>query len=500
MARSALTGTRIRERRLALRLRQADLARSLGISAAYLNLIEHNRRRVSEPLLAAFAEALGVEALALSEGAEGALFEALREAAAGGAGGGTGGGTGAEGGFDHAELERIEEFVGRFPAWARVLAARQGRVAALERVVESYSERMAQDPFLLDSLHEVLSAVTSLRSTAAILVETEDIEPEWRRRFLGTIAEESLRLSGAAEGLVEYLDEMEGTETGLSSPLEQLEAWLDGRGWHVAELERPEAHRAETLRPEMARPEMARPETHSPAVPPPAVSPAAAHPEAPPAASTRFEALIAQAPDLAASATQELARAYLAQAAADARALPLKPFLAALAELGPEPGLLAQRFGLPMAPVFRRLATLPEGLVGVVPMGLVVCDASGTLTLRRPLPGFGLPRFGAACPLWPLYEALSRPMQPIRTVVDMAGRLPQRFLTYAFAAPRAPGGFDDPVLMEAMMLILPAPAAAAGPGSSRAAAPAPRPVGSSCRICPRIGCAGRREPSLVSGR
>ena len=448
MARSALTGTRIRERRLALGLRQADLARLVGISAAYLNLIEHNRRRVGEPLLASFAEALGIEALALSEGAESALFEALREAAAG---------VNSGAGLDPAELERIEEFVGRFPAWARVLAARQARVAALERVVETYSERMAQDPFLLDGLHEVLSAVTSLRSSAAILTETPEIEPEWQGRFLAAIAAESLRLSGAAEGLVEYLDGMDAAETGLAAPQEQLEAWLAARGWHLPEFER-------------------------------------SNPPTP-------EALVAQAPELAASAAQELARAYLAQAAADARALPLTPFVAAIGALGPEPGRLAQRFGVPLAVVFRRLATLPEGLPGVPPMGLVVCDASGMLTLRRPLPGFALPRSSAACPLWPLYESLSRPMQPLRVALDMAGRLPQRFLAYAFAAPRSGmgegmAGFDGPVLMEAMMLVMPAAALSAAMAPSELA----RPVGTSCRVCPRAQCPGRREPSLVAVR
>ena len=52
MPRSALTGTRIRERRTALGLKQADLARTSGISPAYLNLIEHNRRRVGDALAA----------------------------------------------------------------------------------------------------------------------------------------------------------------------------------------------------------------------------------------------------------------------------------------------------------------------------------------------------------------------------------------------------------------------------------------------------------------
>ena len=48
---TALTGSRVRERRLALGMRQADLARDAGISASYLNLIEHNRRRVAGDVL-----------------------------------------------------------------------------------------------------------------------------------------------------------------------------------------------------------------------------------------------------------------------------------------------------------------------------------------------------------------------------------------------------------------------------------------------------------------
>ena len=44
MPRSTLTGTRIREKRTVQNIRQADLAREVGISPSYLNLIEHNRR------------------------------------------------------------------------------------------------------------------------------------------------------------------------------------------------------------------------------------------------------------------------------------------------------------------------------------------------------------------------------------------------------------------------------------------------------------------------
>jgi predicted transcriptional regulator len=104
------------------------------------------------------------------------------------------------------------------------------------------------------------------------------------------------------------------------------------------------------------------------------------------------------------------------------------------------------------------------------------------------LDGFPLPRFGAACPLWPLYTALGRPMSPVQALVEMSGRTPQRFRTLAFCRPRLTGGFTGPQMAEAAMLILPADGV---PGETLA-------VGTSCRICPRPACAARREPSLLS--
>lgn len=61
MPTSALIGTRLRERRLAAGLRQADVAATAGISASYLNLIEHNRRRVGAEVLQRLAGALAID-------------------------------------------------------------------------------------------------------------------------------------------------------------------------------------------------------------------------------------------------------------------------------------------------------------------------------------------------------------------------------------------------------------------------------------------------------
>ncbi|QCP85208.1 helix-turn-helix domain-containing protein [Cereibacter sphaeroides] len=424
MPMTALTGSRVRERRLQLGLRQADLARSAGISASYLNLIEHNRRRIGDEVLARLARALKVEAQTLSAGAEGVLVEDLRAAAA-------------SAGDEQPELDRVEDFVGRFPGWARMLAAQHRRMGLLERTVTALNDRLTHDTHLSQALHEVLSAVSAVRSTAAILAETEDIEPDWRARFHANIHADSERLAVGAEALVAYLDAAsEDEEQGVVAPQEEVEGWLAARDWHLAELEEPGGR-------------------------------------------ARLEAEIE---GLASAAGRAMARDWVLRAEADARAMPLDPFRAALRAEG-DPVLVARRFGVGVLAAFRRIATLPGAIAG-----LVICDGSGTLVFRKPPEGFLLPRFGAACPLWPLFEALAHPMRPVEAVIEPAARTRRRFRARAFCEPHHPQGFAGPELREAGMLIEPA---VPDPGL------VPRAVGTSCRICPRAGCPARREPSIL---
>ena len=146
--REALTGTRIRDRRVMAGIKQSALAREIGISASYLNLIEHNRRRIGGKLLLDIASALGVEVSALTTGAEAALVATLREA-------------GSDTPMAPGELDRAEDFAGRFPGWADALAQTHRRLAALEHTIEVLSDRLTHDPQVAASVHEVLSTAAS---------------------------------------------------------------------------------------------------------------------------------------------------------------------------------------------------------------------------------------------------------------------------------------------------------------------------------------------------
>jgi transcriptional regulator with XRE-family HTH domain len=73
-------GGRIKRLRRQRHLNQADLATALGISPSYLNLIEHNRRKVTVPLLFSIAGYFGVEPGELVDSDEGRLVGDLMEA------------------------------------------------------------------------------------------------------------------------------------------------------------------------------------------------------------------------------------------------------------------------------------------------------------------------------------------------------------------------------------------------------------------------------------
>ncbi len=424
-------GSRIRLRRIDAGMRQVDLAAAVGISASYLNLIEHNRRRIAGRLLNRIGRALGLDPAALAEDSDGALVGALRGAAA-------------APWLSGPAPARPAEFAGRFPDWAGLVAAQGARIAALEDRVAALGDRLAHDPELAASLHQVIMAVTAIRSTSSILVGGEDLDRDWQSRFHRNIHAESLRLAESSRSLARFLEAPEATAVALT-PQDEIARFLEAMDHHVPALEGAA----------------------------PAMQPAE---------------VAAGAPGLGAAA-RDLLTGWLTRYRADAAALPLEAVARGWSET-PDPAELARRFGCDLATVLRRLAALPPG-AGPTRAGLVICDAAGVVLHRRPLPGLTLPRGGSPCPLWPLYEALGQPGRPVRAVAMLPGddAPTGRLLCYAVAGPRAPTGFDAAPLTEAVMLMLPDPAAdAAGPI---------RAVGPGCRICPRDGCPARREPSIL---
>ncbi len=414
---AALQGTRLKDRRIALGLRQAAVAEAAGMSASYLNLIEHNRRKVGPEVLDRLARALDWPQEAFAEIADTSLIDAIRMASTRVA-------------QTTPEMDRIQDFAAKFPGWAGVIAALGAQNTGLERGLQSLNDRISHDPHLSASLHEVLSAISSVRTTAAILADTEDIDPDWRKRFHHNLHQDSERLALGAQALVAYLDGANGLEEhATASPQEEAEAWAASLNWDL---------------------------------------------------NIDDDAL----QGFTSSAARNTALSWCRQARQDAEKLPQDALLRALDQWGPDPVRLAKEFGCDVLTAMRRIAVRPGSGAG-----LVICDAAGALTFRKPIESFDLPRYGSACALWPLFTALGQVMCPVEAHAVTVAPVPYRVCLRAFSQPRFPTGFSGPSLREAGMLILPQTEPVDGDFLE---------LGVSCRICVKSDCPARTEASILT--
>ncbi len=431
MPNTGLTGSRIRQTRLSNGVAQAELASNVGISPSYLNLIEHNRRRIGGKLLVDIASQLNVEATLLSEGAQSMLLDALAKASSDQPG-------------IECEDDKAVEMAGRFPGWAGLVAAQHSKVENLTQQVEALTDRLAHDPQLAALMHEMLTVVTAIRSTATILQDSGELDQEWRARFNRNINEDSKRLAQNAQSLAAYFDASiaDGGGGHPELPSVQFNAWLSEQSFHIAMLEGPDA------------------------IP---VSDAVA-----------TEPGLISDPVIAAIATS-----YFERYRQDALALPSQVVAAAVKGTDFDPLTFCREIGVEFSIVLRRIASLPKA--AGVQSGLVSCDSSGAMLISKPVDGFALPRYGAACPLWPIFQALSRPATPLCSTVQQAGYRQPVFKSYAVAVPKSAEQFNVAPLLEATMLILPSHSETSE-----------LTVGPTCRICQRGVCPGRREPSILA--
>ncbi|MEH6655883.1 helix-turn-helix domain-containing protein [Loktanella salsilacus] len=419
------TGSRIRARRLDAKIAQRDLAQSVGISASYLNLIEHDRRRIGGKLLTQLAAALGLDPALLAEGADAGLVGRMRAAAS-------------AADAETVEAAQTADLAARYPGWARLIAAQADQIAALQQRAQMLEDRITHDPALATALHGVISAVTSIQSTAAILTGDAKVDADWQARFHRNIFDDATRLAQTSAALIAYFDAPANAAPVSLSPLEEMEQALSQIGFY-----RPAQERGGTAG--------------------------------------------ADDPQLSAGAAGLLAD-YDARYHADAVALPLATFLPAAKAASYDPLRVSAQMGRPLAQVMRRLAALPAQ-DDAPPLGLLICDAAGVVRLLKSVPGAGLSRAGL-CPLWPIFTALGQPGRAVAAQAVLPGTPDVRLTCHAIAdvIPH-PDGPHMPPLIEATMLLRPDD----GPAAAAAV-----PVGAGCRLCPRTKCPARREPASVS--
>ncbi|MEE9454341.1 MAG: short-chain fatty acyl-CoA regulator family protein [Paracoccaceae bacterium] len=434
----SLIGTRIREHRTRIGISQTALAARAGISTSYLNLIEHNKRGIAGKILLAISRELNVSATSLSEGADSALIGAIQEAAA----------------YIPAqtpETEVLAEFVGRYPGWSQLLASLYRQVRDQEGTISALSDRLTHDPFLAESLHQMLSNITAIRSTASILTSTSGIPDAQKSRFHAAIHDESKRLSDVAQALTAYFDQAIDKTARAATPEEELDQFMNGHAYHFPTLDMPYADESD------------------------------------------IDRLLDQAVDVQTPQARIMAKGRLLTYLNDAKDLPLDAFIPAAETAKYNPAVLADSFNVSLHAVFCRLASLNHSGHDIPEMGLIIVNAAGHALIRRPLPTFALPRYGNTCPLWPIYQGFTLPDQPLHTYVELPNTT--RFITLTFATSGTTPRFDMPPVYTSAMLIIPQDQAnvlASWLPKDRKS----HKIGISCRICTRKNCAARSETRI----
>lgn len=411
------------------------LAEAAGISPAYLNMIEHNKRPIAGKLLLRLAEALGLPPSDLTGQEEGRLLSQLRAVAA-------------EPLFrdQNLDLDAMPAVMGVAPsllsAFLTLHAAyrrSEEKVEVLSEHVEALAERVSQDPYLAQASHRILTHITSIRSFAEILRDYGDLNEAERTSFVKTLVGDSRQLTEIATEMFSFLTSGGGNSPG-SSPTQEVEELFHEHGNHFAALE----DAADVLRGEIDRSgglslaDLLRHLEERHGVTVRRVTPDDAGGEAfvwdhetrelhlshaLPTASARFLAarLVGrlEAADvvddhlrstlLTTEASRAQARDALAGYFASALMFPYADVVETAFALRYDVELLQQRFAASWEQMCQRLTTLRRPGQEGIPLHFLRTDIAGNISKRFSASGLQLPRYGGACPRWAIHTALLTP-------------------------------------------------------------------------------------------
>jgi len=462
---SSILGTRIRQRRREIGTTQADLANRVGISPSYLNLIEWNKRRIAGPLLGKIAAALDISLSELDDVSERRLSITLGEVAHLPALTGLG-----------VEEARINELIGRFPGWARGLAALARSEREATKRAYTLSDRLSNDPFLSETIHSMLTRIAAVRSISEIISDYPDIPNDRREQFDQIIFEESRALSDVAETLAVYLDKADESEK-VFTPVDEVEALFEARANHFQEIEED----SENLLVQIS--EQRR-----------GLRRVAARELAERNLGASIDDFIAKQPQLETSAGKTRAREMLIGYAEAAILLPMQEFRDMAMATRYDIEALGEHFTCDMDVICQRLTALPEA-ADIPTFGYFRANAAGTIIRMHGLERLPVPRYAAACPLWALFRAQQSPETMLRQrAIFPSGA---RFVFIAKAFNQGKIEYGNPRHYVTDMIAI-------SEEDSFETVYAPdddtriEEVGPSCRLCPRSTCPHRVVDPLTN--
>ena len=453
MSKKIFAGAKIRRLRNQRGLSQNALAKLLEVSPSYLNLMEHDQRPVTAPVLVRLSETLDVSARAFSNDDETRLMTELREVFA-------------DPLFQSAPVSpnEIQSIAGNNPslarsvidlyrAYRRASSTQGGTTSGAGDSPEMSSFRLASEE-VGDFIQEENNHFADVETAAAELLASLDREGD---DLLGRMSRYVSDKHGLAVAVVP-LDQSQGT----------LRRFDRERKTVVLSELLPHSSRAFHLAHQIALIEC----------------------------NDLINGWVERAgfdnPD-----SKSLARMALASYFAGAVVMPYDAFLKAARSSRYDIDILENRFGASFEQVCHRLTTLNRPDARGVPFHFVRVDIAGNISKRFSSSGIQIARYGGACPRWNVHDAFMTPGM-IRTQLS---RMPDgaTYFCLARTVRKAGGGYRHAQNYLAIGLGCEASYAHEliyADGVDVENVDAAVPIGVSCRICDRMNCRQRAFPPI----
>jgi predicted transcriptional regulator/transcriptional regulator with XRE-family HTH domain len=442
-------GGRIKRLRRQKSVSQAQLAEALEISASYLNLIEHNRRRITVPLLFRVAGYFGVEPGELAESDDARLSGDLMEMFG-------------DDIFADSDLTNtdIRDLATHHPAVGRAVLKLFDQLRHLQ--APGHNEKPSEPGETHATGHNVVTEAVSdfLQENGNYFASLEAAAERVRHDIDN--ASDSFEA-----GLKAYLFNVFGIEARLASLPHGVVRRLEDNGRVLAV--------SDTLEPESALFVLAQ---HLALL----------------IADGEIRELIEKS-TLPQPESVGLARNVLASYAAAALVMPYEPFFRACRDTRYDIERLGRRFRASFEQVCHRMTTLQRPSMSGIPLHLVRTDIAGNISKRFSLSGIHIPRHSGACPRWNVYAAFLNPGQINIQLSQMPDG--QRYFCIARAIAKGGHAYNAPRRHISIGLgchVSHASAMIYADGIDLSAPAGAVPIGVGCRICPRRECGQRAHP------
>jgi len=206
-------------------------------------------------------------------------------------------------------------------------------------------------------------------------------------------------------------------------------------------------------------------------------------------------AAVVETAELGNAASRQLLFVGLCNYAAGALLMPYRAFRTAAREVRHDIDRLAQAFGTSFEQACHRLSTLQRAELPGVPFFFCRVDMAGNITKRHSATRLQFARFGGACPLWIVHEAVAIPDRILVQLAETPDGV--RYVSMAKGLVKPSGRYDRSPRRYAVALGCEAEHAGEfiyADGIDLRSDSAATRIGVSCRLCPRPDCDQRAFP------